>query len=224
MRNYLLSTKSQFQKIFFFTLIASVIFTSCKDDDEIKLNPNIFNANPGTIWNYKSNFDESTTWEFIQIKELEGLELAEMAFTNISTNVGYYSQDGDRILLHSQFVPNLTLGPNNYIPSDGVSDTLVHFSEPSIQYVLNQPVGYTWIKKGLLWVRGNVLVETEVPMEVVGKEIIQTNAGTFACDVFKDIGGTFHYVSAEGIIKTQASSRVNGSTIEISHELEEITF
>jgi hypothetical protein len=195
----------------------------CGDNDELNFNSNIFNSNPGTEWIYVNNFSDTLTWEFTQTKEIEGRELAELGITQIVTNFSYYSQNGNQILKHAEILPKMNIQIDD--PSDLENletDTLILFSTPSIEYMLNQTIGYKWNKK-ILVANTTSYQEVNVEMEVTGKETLQTEAGSFNCDIIEDEFGVFHFVSEQGLIKTETTVNLNDSTFLLTQELVRIT-
>lgn len=196
-----------------------IFLNSCKEE-EVLMNPNIFSALPNTQWIYVSNFSDTLRWEYVQTENVKGQYLAKIGITDVITNYHYYSQLGNEVLKHGSVLPKTSpISFQGYVtPNNNSRDTLVFFSSPSREFVLNQEIGYEWSRKIFQFVRDEYQ-ELEIKMTVIAKENITTPAGNFDCDVFQDEFGRIFYVSEKGMIKTEAVLSTNDTTFTYTQEL-----
>lgn len=184
----------------------SLLLSACGEDDGIEFSPKFFGASPGTTWTFVSSFSDTTIWEFTQVKIIEGQNLAEIGITQEVTNFSYFSQSGNTIFKHAQILPKLRFELDDFaIPILSDNDTLIFFSEPSVEYVINQEMGFKWTKKALI-LSTQGYTEITFQMEVIGKETLETPAGIFNCDVIEDEFGNIEYVSPEGVVMSKPSN------------------
>ncbi|MCV9386618.1 hypothetical protein [Reichenbachiella ulvae] len=204
------------------SFIISILLVNCGDSDELNISSNIFNSNPGTKWIYVNDYSDTLTWEFTQIKGIEGLELSELGITQTVTNFSYYSQSGNRILKHAEILPKIKYQIDD--PDDLTNletDTLILYSTPSIEYVFNQEIGYKWNRKVFI-ANTDRYQEVNVQMEVTGNETIETEAGNYNCNVIEDEFGVTYFVSEHGLIKTETTVSLSDTTFILTQELVEI--
>jgi hypothetical protein len=176
----------------------------------------LFHSTIGTKWIYLDYFQDTIVYELTDHREINGESVLELSVTQDVTNRYFYKQTGDKIYLYAQYVPKYSFIYSSDPPTD--LDTLIIFSQPSLEFVLGEQIGYTWYKRALMasWSR---YIEYEVPMEIIDQEQIETPAGVFQCSVIRDSENTQYYVADQGLIKIKRQIETADSTIEITQIL-----
>lgn len=208
-------------KLFGPLLIIVLVTLSC-NKDELKNNDSLelFAHSIGTKWIYLDSKSDTSYFEYNKNRTINGIDCSELIFfSSLDTNTYYYTQSNDEVYLHAQFVPKTVVDINN--PTD--TDSLIVLSSPSLEFVYNKQTNYSWMKKILILQLADLFeyewVEVEVSMEVLGREIVVSPAGTFDCQIIKDENEKYFYVNENGLVKITQQIIINDSTINYENLL-----
>lgn len=199
-------------------LIITLVLISCKKEQEKQeqSQPQLFfQSTIGTKWVYYNNYTDTTVWQFTAEKIIDNAPVIELSITQMVTNRSLYKQKGNKIFKYAEYVVSSHYNINNPIT---FSDSLVLFSEPSLEYVIDEAIGFNWNRK-ILSREGNTYSEKDVFMEVIAHEPVETGIGVFQCTVIKDEFDIYYYVAKEGLIKTEWSTILNDTLVEFSNIL-----
>lgn len=201
-----------------YLLIVTLVLISCKKEQEKQEQdqPHLFFQSPmGTKWVYLSNYNDTLLWQFTAEKSIGNETTLELSKTQMVTNKFLFKQKGNKIYKYAEYVVSTHYIINNPIT---FSDSLVLFSEPSLEYVIDEAIGFNWNRK-ILSHEGDTYSEKDVFMEVITHEPVETGIGIFQCTVIKDEFDIYYYVAKEGLIKTEWSTILNDTLVEFSNIL-----
>ncbi len=194
-------------------IACTLCLISCKKEEK---HQTLFLSSVGTEWVYVTSFADTVIWELTDELKINNESILEVSMFSNVTNRYYYKQDDNRIYKYAQYVPRHSIPYPSDLPID--LDTLIVFSEPSLEFVLEGPTGYNWHRK-ILTAHLNGYSEEEVYMELISQERIETPAGVYRCTVIRDEADILYYVADEGLIKTTSEVAVGDTTVQVSQIL-----
>jgi len=190
----------------------SLFYCSCKKDNIN--NETLFSSPVGTMWTYVSSLSGDTlVWALTGHSNINGEDVVELSITQNVTNRYLYKQMEGKIYRYAQYVPNNTI--ISYPSEPEYSDTLIIFSEPSLEFVLDEEIGFNWDRK-ILTRSSNGYSEDEIYMEIIGQEQIETSSGKYQCTLIQDEVDNTYYVSDQGLIQISTTVPVADSSITIN--------
>lgn len=180
-----------------------------KSDEGLQL----FSSTIGTKWTYADTNGETFTWELTGHKEINGeavLELSKLSETNSDTTKHYYRQEGNFIYRYAEALPKMWFAIEDSFNTDILKDTLVVYSSPSLEYVLEADSGFVWTRK-ILQVTTTGFEEVKIQYKSLGMEEVTTSAGTYDCTVIEYVGineSVHYYVSRFGVVQLKSELNI----------------
>lgn len=203
-----------------YLLIVTLVLISCKKEQEkqeqSQSQSQLFFQSPiGTKWVYYNIYTDTTVWQYTAVESIDNAPVIELSKTQMVTNRNLYKQEGNKIFKYAEYVGSTHYNINAPLSN---SDSLIVLSEPSLEYVIDEAIGFNWNRK-ILSHEGDTYNEKDVFMEVIAHEPVETGIGIFQCTVIKDEFDIYYYVAKEGLIKTEFSTVLNDTLVEFSNIL-----